>query len=120
MRSIYPTEAQEGKALKQWADLHPIAKHYLFHIPNENKCSWYTGKSLKDQGKRAGVSDYCMPYPTKNHHCLFIELKRAKKSLSRLTKEQDEWLVKMNAIGNLGVIAYGWEDAAEKIKQYLG
>lgn len=48
---------------------------------------------------------------------LFLELKRAKKSLSKVSKEQQEWINNLNNINNVeAIICYGCEEAIEQIK----
>lgn len=112
-------ESQEGKLLKSWADYNPIAKHHLIHIANESKTSWKNGKSMKDQGKKKGVSDYFLAYPWGGKSGLWIELKRTNKSLSKLSVEQAEWLSTCQRVGYETCVAYGAEEAMQKIKQYL-
>jgi hypothetical protein len=113
------TEAQEGKLLKSWADYHPICKNHLIHIANESKTSWQNGKSLKDQGKKKGVSDYFLAYPAGGKSGLWIELKRSNKSLSRLSAEQAEWLATCERVGYSTSVAYGADEAIQKINEYL-
>ena len=112
-------EAQEGKALKDWSDYHPICKNYLIHIANESKTSWRNGKSMKAQGKKKGVSDYFLAYPSSGKHGLWIELKRLDKSLSKVSKEQREWLDLCSEAGYEACVAYGSEEAIHAIEKYL-
>jgi len=121
-----PLESSEAKALKTWADYHPIAKNHLIHIPNGGSRNLVEAKNLKLQGVKAGVSDYFLSYPTCACHCncggaygLWIELKRCDKKMSRLTYEQAEWLASQERVGYVAHVAYGWEDAAKKIEDYL-
>lgn len=114
-----PTEAREAMALKTWADYHPIAKHYLFHVPNGGSRNLIEAKNLKQQGVKPGVFDYFFAYPCKDKHGMWIELKRASKSLSRVSQEQAAFAVSMEKVGYHTVIAYGWEDAVKKIEKYL-
>lgn len=112
-------EAEEGKALKDWSDYHPICKDHLIHIANESKTSWQNGRSMKAQGKKKGVSDYFLAYPCGDKHGLWIELKRRVKSLSKLSIEQAEWLSKCEDVGYGACVAYGAEEAIHAIKKYL-
>lgn len=120
----YPTEAQEAKKFWDWSQWHPIAKHYLSHIENESKTSWANGKQKKAEGKRKGISDYFLAYPIKNKDGvykggLWIELKRASRSLSRLTQEQAEWMERMERIGYATKVSYGADEAIKAVEEYL-
>lgn len=113
-----PTEAQEGKALKNWSDHHPIVK-YMFHIPNGGSRHFLEAKNLKAQGVKPGIPDYFLPYPSNGRAGMFIELKRRNKAICRPTQSQAECLAAFERLGYHTVVAYGWEDAVEKIEEYL-
>jgi len=115
-----PLESEEGVALMSWAAYHPIAKYYLFHISNENKTSWQNGRSLKAQGKKKGVSDYLLAYPSNEKHGLFIELKRRVRSLSKLSEDQAIFLAQQTRVGYAAFVAYGSDEAIDIIKKYFG
>lgn len=53
------------------------------------------------------------------YHGLFIEMKRKGGVPSDVTPEQRAWLERLNAQGYRASVAFGWEDAAEKIMVYL-
>lgn len=114
-----PLEAQEGKALKDWSDYHPICKDHLIHIANESKTSWQNGRSMKAQGKKKGVSDYFLAYPCGDKHGLWIELKRVNKSISKPSPEQIKWLSICDSVGYGTCVAYGALDAIDAIEKYL-
>lgn len=113
-----PTEQEEQEELIRWCD-ETIGKDLMIHIPNERKCSAVMGAALKRQGVRSGVPDNFLTIPTKEYHGLFIELKRAKKSLSRVTSEQREWIKNLNERGYKAVICYGAEEAKKAVLRYL-
>lgn len=115
-----PTEAQEAVCLKKWSDLHPIAKEFLFHIPNGGSRNKIEARNLKLQGTKSGVSDYFFAYPSSGKYGLWLELKRKDKKLSKVSKNQNEWLRKMKEQNYDCFVAYGWEDACKKIISYLG
>jgi hypothetical protein len=84
------------KHLKKWADYHPIAR-LMFHIPNGGSRHLYEAVNLKAQGVKAGIPDYFLPYPSKDKHGMFIELKRRFKA--RISKDQQECLKKIGQSG---------------------
>jgi len=68
-------------------------------------------------GVKRGVSDLMLPLPTKTYHGLWLELKR--KLCSKVTFEQKWWVDKMNELGYLAKICYGFDDARKTIEDYL-
>ena len=116
MKYKIPIEEEEGKALKKWADYHPIAR-LMFHIPNGGSRHLYEAVNLKAQGVKAGIPDYFLPYPYKDKHGMFIELKR--RSKSKISRHQQECLKKLDSLGYKTVVAYGWEHAVKEIEEYL-
>ncbi len=117
-----PTEAQEQKALFEWAEW--AKRKYpeldlMYHVVNEGRRSLRYGNELKKQGMKKGVPDICLPVPAHHYIGLYIELKRRDRSLSRVTEEQRGWLVALNRVGHYAVVCYGWEEARNVILQYL-
>ena len=115
-----PLEAEEQRALMQWARYntaaHPELK-LLYHVPNEGKRSYHAGRELKIQGMKPGVPDICLPVPRGQYAALYIELKRKKGGT--VSEHQKEWIAALNKAGNRAVICKGWEEAAEEIVKYL-
>ncbi len=77
-------------------------------------------KSLKAQGVKSGVSDYFLAYPLAGYHGLWIELKRVAKARSVVSEAQRIWLGSMKSLGYKAMVAYGAQDASDKINEYLG
>lgn len=113
-------ESQEQIAIIKWAQYYPIVRDHLFAIPNGGSRHRLEAYNLKRQGVKSGVSDIFLAYPVQPYAGLWIELKRIKKSLSRLTRDQKEWLERMQLVGYDTYVAYGAEQAIYKIRQYLG
>lgn len=115
-----PTEAQEQKALFEWAEWakrrHPELA-LMYHIPNEARRSYALGKEMKAQGVRSGVPDICLPVPRGGYGALYIEMKRRKDS--RLSDNQRGWINGLNRAGNRAVVCKGWEEAKQEIETYL-
>lgn len=115
------TEEQEQKKLVQWLRLKKI---FHFAPMNENKQSFTNPKvammieaKAKSMGKVKGVSDLVVMLP---NSILFIELKRAKK---RLTKVSDSQNVFLSKIGQFcyakGHVCYGANEAIEIIEKEM-
>lgn len=115
-----PTEAQEQECLMRWAAYQRAAYpqlSLLIHIPNEGKRSVVEGAMLKRMGLRPGVPDLILPVSDGKHNCLFIEMKRTKKS--RISPDQKQWIDDLNKAGCKAMVCYGWEDAAKNILKYI-
>ena len=108
-----PTEYQEQCALVDWLEL----KKYRFsHIAQSTYTQSYKQRAMNTKsGVRRGVPDMMV---IKGDKLIFIELKRSKKSLSRVSKEQKEWVQELDRIPNvIATVAYGAEDAINFIKK---
>jgi hypothetical protein len=122
---ICPTEFQEAVLLMDLIKTHPssrvrnILNDHLIHIPMGGSRNIVEAKNLKRQGAKAGVSDYFLAYPTGVNCGLWIELKRSKRSRSKLSKAQSKWLELMISVGYNAAIAYGASEAMEILEHYL-
>lgn len=115
-----PTEGEEQEALFEWAD-RLVFKYpeltLLHHIPNEGKRSEFYGARLKREGMKTGVPDIHLPVARGKYHSLYIELKRIRGSVT--TEAQKTWQKLLLKYGNAAYICYGWEEARERIEEYL-
>ena len=101
-----------------WARRHPICKDYLFHIPNERRCTPAQGAMLKLLGVKAGVSDLFLAWPGKGGTLgYWIELKAPG---GRLQGSQIAWLELMAKAGYQAAWFDNWEKAKDSILDYLG
>ncbi len=113
-------ETQEQIAIMDWCrwqENHYKELKMIFHIVNEGKRSSRVGVELQKMGMKKGIPDICLPVPNKQYHGLYIELKADK--TKRISKEQKEWLEKLNSYGYKAVRANGAEEAIGIIKEYL-
>ena len=94
-----------------------IPSELLFAIPNGGKRNIVTAKLLKDEGVKAGVPDVFLAVPRKEFNGLFIEMKR--QDGGRVSKEQKDWMDRLQAQGFEAVVCRGWEGAAEALLRYL-
>ena len=112
-----PKEDEEQREFAQWLD----AKGLLWaHIPNERKASVAVLGELARQGLKKGFPDNFIAEPNKKYHGLFIELKRAKKRLSKISAEQKAWIKDLSEKGYKAVVCYGAEEAKRVVLEYLG
>lgn len=81
------------------------------------RTSLSVAKKMKASGYVKGFPDLQIMHPTKRHHGMFIELKADKKSYP--TKEQKEWIEKLNKLGYYAVICKGFDSAIEEITRYI-
>ena len=116
-----PTESVEQQCLFRWANFqsgkYPELE-LMYHIPNEGKRSRSTGARMKAEGIKSGVPDICLPVPRSGYHGLYIELKRLRGN--NTTKNQNEWIIKLEGQGYRVTVCRGWEEASQIIMEYLG
>lgn len=105
MRAVRGAEAE-------WPEL-----RWLFHTPNGGHRARRTAGQLKAEGVKPGVPDYLFPVARGGHPGLAIELKRAKGG--RTSPEQREWLAHLEAQGWRAVVAHGWEQAWDVVRDYM-
>lgn len=88
-----------------------------FHVNNEGMKT--VGSAMKDQmkGLLKGVPDILIIPDRKDcdYGFIAIELKRAKKSLSKVSDEQKEFLERVNENGGFGALCYGVEQVKAAI-----
>lgn len=108
------TESGEQEAVIEYCGYCGIE---IVHIPNEGKRSARYGAELKRLGMRKGFPDLFLPKARKGFHGLFIELKRDVSC--KPTKEQMDWIVKLNADGYLATVCYGADSAIREIENYF-
>ena len=120
VKRLVPTEAEEQRALFEWAEW-AKAKHpqlrWMHHIPNGGSRNPIEARHLKEQGVKAGVPDIFLPTPNAIHMGLFIEMKRRKGG--KVSKEQSMWIHELNKAGYRAVFCKGWEEARDEILKYL-
>jgi hypothetical protein len=121
-------EASEQKALMAWAAIarkdYPQLK-WLHAIPNANQ------HRLIAEGVRGGVPDVCLPYPVwhnpteiykKFYSGLYIEMKiekRRKQKNGGCSDDQLEWYEYLISVGYQCYVCYGWQEARDRILEYL-
>ncbi|UGO52673.1 hypothetical protein OPT79_40 [Klebsiella phage vB_KpnD_Opt-79] len=89
---------------------------FAWHVKNEGLKSIGTAVKDKQEGVIKGVSDILLIGP-KGFGA--IELKRAIKSDSKVSKEQKEFLEKVSETGGYAAICYGFEMFKLAIEDYL-
>jgi hypothetical protein len=119
MKKLTSTEDQDHEAFFEWAMTVPILRDYLYHIPNQRMCSIRYRVKLRDMGQRKGIVDFNLPVPNKKYCGMWMELKREGLTMCSVTKEQKEWLAKMEKLGHFTCVAFGFDEAVSYSKAYL-
>lgn len=113
------TEHQEQCVIFQWADLqaakYPCLRFMYASLVGVNLRP-HQAASAKRQGVRKGQPDICLPYPVKDFHGLYIELKVGN---NKPTKEQVEYIDYLKSVGYRVEVAYGSKEAIDFITDYL-
>lgn len=129
MTAPIPTEEAEQRALIQWADRTRLPRgcgsaftvgHYLLAVANGGARHKAEGGKLKAQGVRPGVPDLLFALPQRGRMAyagLWIELKRQKGG--SVSPSQREWHERLTQAGYAVVVARGWEEAVQQIRDYL-
>lgn len=117
-------EDNHQKALFTWANTQKTYPELsgLFAIPNGGFRNAREGARMKAQGVKAGFPDIGLLVARNGYHGLFIELKRpiVKGTVKpTVSKEQTEWLARLNFNGYKATVCFGWLDAKEVIEGYL-
>lgn len=89
----------------------------IFHIPNGGMRSKREAAELKSIGVKPGVSDLFLPAMVGGYGGLWIEMKTTD---GRLSEEQQAWLNEMNESGYKAHVCYGWQEAIQRIDEYMG
>ncbi len=113
---LVASETSDMIALAQYLDL---LKLCFLHIPNEGKRSKHTGAILKMMGLKKGAPDLLIfdsPPLDLGKKGTAIEFKKIG---GKATKEQEEWLEKLNQRGWKAIICEGIDEAM-KVIQELG
>ena len=113
---LTPKEDEEQKEFAAWLDETGLL---WYHTPNERRASETELINLTAQGMKKGVPDNFIAEPRGKYHGLYIELKRSKKSLSRKSPEQREWIESLNEKGYKAVFCYGAEEAKRAVLEYI-
>lgn len=113
-------ETGEQQAVLEWAALQSgkwPELELLYHIPNEGKRSGAAGEALRRMGMKRGVPDLCLPVARRGYHGLYVEMKRKG---GRVSKEQGRWVEELKSQGYAAKVCFGFEEAVETIKWYMG
>jgi hypothetical protein len=117
-----PTEAEEQRAVLEWASFYPSLK-WLHAIPNgthlagDQKARAIKMSNLKAQGLKPGVFDLFLPMARGRYHGLYIEMKRRKNG--RVSDDQKRFSQDVTAEGYQCVVCNGASEAIQAIRDYL-
>lgn len=98
---------------------YPLVYLFTAAVPNGGARDKRTGAMLKAEGVKAGYPDVLIDIALKGYYGLRIEMKRSDPKLSRVSKEQKDWHVRLTAAGYLVVVAYGWQEALKSVEKYI-
>ena len=120
-----PIEDVECQIFHRWCELYGIPHE---HIPNESRSSkrdaYIRGKKLKSMGVSSGYWDYDVYVPILDidgevggYELIKIEMKRDKKSLSKVSEDQKMWGKIYEMAGLDKYICYGAEEAEARVME---
>lgn len=114
------TEHVEAVHLMRVVKLHEgrFPELRLLHaIPNGGARNKIVAAKMKAEGVKAGVPDFHLPVARGEFHGLYVELKR--ETGGRLAPEQRVWLDLLTEQKYRAVVAKGWEQAWNVVREYL-
>lgn len=124
-KKTYPLEDEEQAEVVKHLETNGV----LFSAPAQSTWtkSWSQKNKNNKVGVRKGLPDLQIFISSKlsvdgDNYLIFIEMKRAMKSLSKVEPEQQEWHDSINSIGIANVQAYicwGADEAIKTINHYL-
>ncbi|SRR6266852_1074709 len=117
------SETSQQQALFAWAGLnqktYPQLK-WLHAIPNANS------HRMVAEGVRGGIPDVCLPWPKIIAdywwHGMYIEMKTQKRRNQKnggLSEDQIKFIDYARSVGYQVEVCYGWEQARDRIMEYL-
>jgi hypothetical protein len=109
------SESAMQKTVMEWANVHPLLRGFVIHIPNEGKRTSRYGKSLKELGMRPGVADLFVVMARHGYHGAWLELKSKNGILSNAQKEFLEDMAQQNYFTKT---CFSIEDSIETINWY--
>lgn len=117
--------SQKGECRHEWAEQidcaswlehnHPDRWPLIWHTPNEAKATANYMAKRQKMGVKSGVSDII-------DFGLYrgaFELKRCNRSMSKVTKDQIEFLAAVDASGGFAAICYGFQAFKQAYVEYL-
>ena len=87
------------------------------HVPNGGYRSWKTASRLKHMGVKSGVPDILIFDNLSGYNGVAIEMK--KKEGRQTSKEQEEWLSKLEKRGWFTTVAHGAKEAIDIVQDLL-
>lgn len=96
-----------------------MTKHGILFAASANGGSrnWLEALKLKRMGVSSGFPDLFIPIPTKDWHGFFIEMKREKGGV--VSDQQKYWLNELTKKGYLAIVCRGFNEAKQKVMEYL-
>lgn len=114
-------EWQEAEALIRWVDFNGVRLYpeleFFYAVPNGGFRHKAVAAKMKAQGVRAGVLDFNLDVARGSYHGLRIELKRHVGG--SVSDAQKAWIAWFTMQGYLAVVCRGWQEARDKLIDYL-
>lgn len=105
------SEHVEQRNFVEWIRLRAAGTVRIFAIPNGGKRGRVEAGRLKVEGVSAGVPDLYIPAWR-----MWVEMKATD---GRVTKEQADWHEYLRGLGDVVIVAYGFDDARRQVEWFL-
>ena len=110
------SEHEQQKLVFKWAEKYPEIYKTMFAVPNGGLRNKSVAIKLKQEGVKSGIPDIQICLMRKGKGGMFIELKTQK---GRVSPTQQDWIKRLNDNGYHAIVAYGYEQAIQEIKNYV-
>ena len=117
-----PSESEEQRRLISWCRAHEAAYPdlaWIYAVPNGGHRHKAVAGRMKAEGVKAGYPDLALDVARGHFHGLRIELKREKRSLSRVQPRQSAWHDRLESQGYAVYVCYGADAAKQALLAYL-
>ena len=115
-RGACPVEDGEQMTFLAWLRFnYPELFAVTFHVKNEGQLAAKNKYAMASRDKKMGLVRGVNDVMIMTCPVICIEFKRKDKTQSSVSKDQKEWLTKMDAQGHEAIVAYG----ADVMKEYI-
>lgn len=122
MRVRSPKEISIQTQIVKWFEMQ-YPQEVIIYNENERRRTPAQGALWKAAGGKAGVPDLWIPCPKRRYSGLYIELKRPERIEEKnggLSDAQIRMIAHLRSRNYCCIVAYGFEDAIDCIKGYMG
>lgn len=112
-------DIEQINSVSWFRNKYPELIHLCFHPVNESKVSAHYRGKLSKMGLQSGIADWVILSPSNGYHYACIELKRANRRKSTVSKTQKLHLNAVAECGGFAAVAYGFNEFKKAVEFYF-